>query len=586
MLILYIGKLALYGAFLCSIISTILQIKSKNSLYAHKAHILYASQITISLLCIICAFVTNDFSLKIVADHSHTVLPLIYKYTAIWGTNSGSLLLLNFLVLISAIFVRNFSRNSKLIFLIICFLLTSLIVNSSPFIKNTDLIQSGKGFNPLLQDIGIAIHPPILYFGNALQFIIFALHFDIKSKFNIMQINRISWCFLTLGLTLGSWWAYRELGWGGIWFWDPVENLSLLPWLASTALLHMRNTSPYSLSFKLACILGAFSFVISMSLIRLGLVDSVHSFANNSKQGFIFISVVLFFGILALKSIANSTQLLSSKKHLRPEYLMLSNSVLLLFTGIILLGSVIFAPIYQYYSQNKIELSSSFYTDSLTPLCVLLCVLIPFAYKNKIGFKFLFPALISFVLWVLFLTLYSFEPLASKVLLLTSINVIVYSIFYFKKRSILQFFGHIFLGVLLISVLMHYNCSKSKILNLNEKEYGHFGPYKVKIVSTNIYPHNNYIARETTVEIHTPKQKLFLKPEVRFFPVENMYTVESDIVNINLFDELYVTSGSIDNLVHTIEIKLQSKTKLIWISAFLLGITGLASYFKRRRNEI
>ncbi len=270
--------------------------------------------VLISFLGLIISFVNSDFSNELVYNHSHTTKPLFYKISGTWGNHEGSLLLwLLVLTLFIYIFLLK-SKNEKKEYKILTLLFQEIIIigffiflikTSNPFNYIFPIPKEGLGLNPILQDPALAVHPPILYLGYVGSSIIFSSvlaatclgYISKEWARHIKQWILVSWVFLTLGILLGSIWAYYELGWGGFWFWDPVENISLMPWLALTTLLHCILVLERKLIFtSWVVVLSISTFTLSMCgtfLVRSGILNSVHTFANDPDRG-LFILIFLF----------------------------------------------------------------------------------------------------------------------------------------------------------------------------------------------------------------------------------------------------------------------------------------------------
>ncbi|WP_088415168.1 heme lyase CcmF/NrfE family subunit [Wolbachia endosymbiont of Wuchereria bancrofti] len=277
--------------------------------------------ISVSMTILIYCHIINDFSLENVYYHSHTTKPLIYKICGVWGNKEGSMLLwtlvLTFYLFLMDIFIGDNSELKKVSLIIqglicFCFSLFTLL-KSNPFTKMPSIETDGLGFHPILQDIGLAIHPPILYLG----YLGFSVPFSLSIAGLITNIEGdiwakivrpwvlVSWSLLTLGISLGSWWAYRELGWGGFWFWDPVENVSLMPWLIAVALTHLllvvRN---FNILRNFAILLTLTTFILSVTgtfLVRSGILASVHTFADDPGYG---LYILALLGVITASSLA------------------------------------------------------------------------------------------------------------------------------------------------------------------------------------------------------------------------------------------------------------------------------------------
>ena len=318
-----IGLFSLTLAFVLSLSQSVAPIFASYSsfkeshIFTLRISLLGTIFILLSFLCLVLLFIVSDFSVALVAEHSHTSKPMIYKISGTWGNHEGSLLMW---ILILSIFSAGLALTQKKMPLaqksitlgvqgaITSAFLALCLFASNPFERLTNIPLNGNGLNPVLQDIGLALHPPTLYTGYvglslAFSFAVAALITNSVDR-NWARYMRvwvqIAWCALTPGIGLGSWWAYYELGWGGWWFWDPVENASLMPWLAATALLHSVIVVEKQEQLKswtvLLAITGFSLSLLGTFIVRSGLLTSVHSFASDPTRG-LFILGILFFSI-------------------------------------------------------------------------------------------------------------------------------------------------------------------------------------------------------------------------------------------------------------------------------------------------
>jgi len=321
--------------------------------------------VAFAFACLAYAFLTSDFSVEYVASHSHRELPDIYKFSAIWGAHEGSLLLWILLMAVWTVAVGRYSRALPAAFsarvigvlglLSVGFLLFTLLT-SNPFLRLVPAAVDGADLNPLLQDPGLAIHPPILYTGYVGFSVAFAFAIAAMLSGNLDQQwarwtrpwTTWAWLFLTVGIALGSWWAYYELGWGGWWFWDPVENASFMPWLIGTALIHSLAVTEKRGLFKswtLLLAISAFSLsLLGTFLVRSGILVSVHAFATDPTRG---IFILAFLGVViggALALYAWRAPSLDSNAGFRPlsreTFLLLNNVLLVIATTLILVGTL------------------------------------------------------------------------------------------------------------------------------------------------------------------------------------------------------------------------------------------------------
>ena len=272
----------------------------------------------LAFLALVVCYVTSDFSVATVYENSHSMMPLIYKITSVWGNHEGSMLLWVLILSLFGALVGSFGNNLPSLLKahvlavqawIACAFYLFILFTSNPFLRLTQPPFEGRDLNPILQDIGLAIHPPLLYLGYvgfsiAFSFAIAALiegRIDAAWARWVRPWTLAAWMFLTIGIAMGSYWAYYELGWGGFWFWDPVENASLMPWLAGTALLHsavvMEKRNALKIWTILLAILAFSLSLIGTFLVRSGVLTSVHTFANDPARGvFILAILVLFIG--------------------------------------------------------------------------------------------------------------------------------------------------------------------------------------------------------------------------------------------------------------------------------------------------
>jgi len=315
--------------------------------------------------CLVASFVANDFTLHYVAMNSNSALPTFYRVAAVWGAHEGSLLLWIFVLSIWTLAVAAFSRSLPTTFvarvlavlgLISAGFMSFTLATSNPFLRLIPAAADGNDLNPLLQDFALAVHPPILYTGYVGLSVAFAFACAAMLEGRLDQTwarwtrpwTTVAWMFLTVGIALGSWWAYYELGWGGWWFWDPVENASFMPWLAGTALIHSLAVTEKRGLFKswtlLLAIIG-FSFsLLGTFLVRSGVLTSVHAFATDPARG-LFVLAFLFVcigGALALYAWRAPKLASQSGFELwsRESFLLFNNILLISAAGLILIGTL------------------------------------------------------------------------------------------------------------------------------------------------------------------------------------------------------------------------------------------------------
>ena len=461
--------------------------------------------VVISFICLIISFVLSDFSNETVFNNSHTTKPLFYKIAGTWGNHEGSLLLwllvLTLFIFIFFLKTKNQPLKYKLLTLIfqqiiIIGFFLFLIETSNPFNYIYPMPEEGMGLNPILQDPALAIHPPILYLGYVGSSIIFssalaATYLNIVSKVWASHIKKwiiASWVFLTLGILLGSIWAYYELGWGGFWFWDPVENVSLMPWLALTTLLHcILVLEKKQVLTSWVIILSISTFTLSMCgtfLVRSGILNSVHTFANDPERGlfilvflFSLICVSLFIFFFFYKSSQNN---LNSFFWLSKETsIIINNWFMMYFLSVVLIGTIY--PIFlDVLSSQKISVGPPFYHKLIIPF------LIPFLIAMAIGPKLkwiksnivdkvylILLLIISIVLSFLIVKKFDFNLLLNTILVSSALYLFFITLreFFIKKYSnISQNIAHFGFSLLILSILFNNLFSSEIITNLKVGE--------------------------------------------------------------------------------------------------------------------
>jgi cytochrome c-type biogenesis protein CcmF len=519
MLLSIIGHYSLILGLCFSLVIIFLSIKNfKNSEYLN-TKILFSSffqviLVSLSFLCLVFSFVFSDFSNETVFNNSHTTKPLFYKISGTWGNHEGSLLLW---LLVLTLFIFLFLIKTKkqpvkykiltLLFqqIIIIGFFVFLIQTSNPFNYIYPTPDEGLGLNPILQDPALAIHPPILYLGYVGSSIIFssalaATCLNMISKKWASHIKKwvlISWVFLTLGIMLGSIWAYYELGWGGFWFWDPVENVSLMPWLALTTLLHcILVLEKKQVLTSWVIILSISTFTLSMCgtfLVRSGILNSVHTFANDPGRG-LFILVFLFSLILISlfvffffhKSTQNE---LNNFSWLSKETsIIINNWFMMYFLSVVLIGTVY--PIFlDVLSSQKISVGPPFYHKLIVPF------LIPFLLAMAIGpklkwvksnlddkFSMILLLIISVLISFFILKIFEANFLINTILIssATYLFFISFRDFFIKKfNNISQNIAHFGFSLLILSILFNSLFSSEIITNLKVGET--FDDSKTKI---------------------------------------------------------------------------------------------------------
>ena len=558
----------------------------------------------------------SDFSNLIVYNNSHTTKPLFYKISGVWGNHEGSLLLWLF-VLTSFLFfyvltskkLDNRYRYLTTIFqqFIIFGFLLFIIFTSNPFEYLFPIPSEGLGLNPILQDPALAIHPPILYLGYVGTSLIFsaALAAMICKKIDSMWASHIkkwvfiSWIFLTLGIMLGSVWAYYELGWGGFWFWDPVENVSLMPWFCLTALLHtIIVLEKRSFLKNWTVVLSIATFSLSMSgtfLVRSGILNSIHTFANDPTRG-TFILIFLF--ILTLLAITIFFVYSSNEKNNPNDYSWLSketavlvnNWFMMYFLSVVLIGTVY--PIFlEVFTNEKISVGPPFFQKLIIPFLVPFLIFMSFGPRlkwikgnlGKINYTQLLVFIIAIIIGVLIVKKSEIKYLFSTILISAAIFLLLISISDFFKKQIQypQKVSHFAFSVLILSILINGVISKEFNSNMKVGDEKIFMDKVIKFKSINLEKEKNYqLLRGNFEIINSSNQIINFSPEIRIYDQPVVSTSEADI-RTNLFNDNFMVFSLINN-EEIFNVRYQYKPLMmwIWISLIVLALGGALAVFK------
>ena len=618
-----IGSYSLFFGLGCSIFIIFFSIKNFKNSSSFDSKILSFSLlqllfVIVSFIGLILSFIISDFSNETVFNHSHTTKPLFYKISGTWGNHEGSLLLwLLVLTLFISIFLlntKNLLKNYRILTLlyqqiIIIGFFIFIIKTSNPFNYIYPEPDEGLGLNPILQDPALAIHPPILYLGYVGSSIIFssalaAMSLNWVSKEWAKHIKKwilTSWIFLTFGILLGSIWAYYELGWGGFWFWDPVENVSLMPWLALTTLFHcVLVLEKKSILTSWVIILSITTFTLSMCgtfLVRSGILNSVHTFANDPERGvfiliflfsLIFLALFIFFFFYRAENKKVSSFFWLSKE----TAILVNNWFMMYFLSVVLIGTIY--PIFlDVISSQQISVGPPFYHKLIVPF------LIPFLLAMAIGpnlnwiksdlknkfYLFLF-LLISLVLSSLIIIYLKIDFLINTVLIssafylffITTRDFIVH-----KFQNLAQNVSHFGFSLFILSVLFNNIFSSEIITNLKVGETFKSKDAIIFFEKITKKKEQNFEAITGKFSITNSKNiEQILNPELRIYNQPNIVTSEADI-KINLLSDKFMTMNLVQNQNY-FNIRYQHKPFMIWIwaSIFIISFGGLISIFKRR----
>ncbi len=571
--------------------------------------------------------ITDNFSVAYIASHSNSDLPTFYKISSIWSAHEGSMFLwILFLAAWGFLFNRSVDNEVALkplsigiISIVLVGFLSFLLLTSNPF--ETVLPfgpPNGADINPVLQDPALAIHPPTLYLGYVGFVIPFAcaLAFLINGNTEINWEELVrkwsvsAWIFLTLGITLGSWWAYYELGWGGYWFWDPVENVALMPWLAATAFLHSISVSVKSSNLRIWTILLSIS-VFSLSLfgafiVRSGIIDSVHSFANDPQRGLyllafigtiIFISMVLFVIRLPVIRSAGSIKAFSKESFISINNILFGSLVFSIMLG------VTYPLVYEFLFDQKISVGAPFYNAIFIPIVVIASIFLFFSIDSKwqrtVKMKFfagptsfsVILAVISVVLCIYFFNTESFTIIASLfagfLIIHRYIIEIASSIFSKKYINPFSVLAHFSLGLLIVSIAFNSMLSTERAINIKINESESYMDLNIFFKDISLVNKSNHDAIKANFLIEDSFSNSFsLSPEKRKYFTRGQITTETAIYVTPLRD-IYLTIGDqLEDGSWIVNIQINYLIRWIWISAVLMSFAGLMLIFSKQRQKI
>jgi cytochrome c-type biogenesis protein CcmF len=578
-------------------------------------------------------FLNNDFSVNYVASNSSIALPWFYKLCAVWGGHEGSMLLwvfiLSFWMLAVSFCSKGMDSHFRTKVLVILGWLSIglflfLLMTSNPFTRQFSMQLQGRDLNPLLQDPGFLFHPPMLYMGY--------VGFSVSFAFAIAALwsgklestwakwarpwTLAAWCCLTAGITLGSWWAYRELGWGGWWFWDPVENASFMPWLAGTALLHSLAVSEQREQFRAWTVLLAIT-VFSLSLIgtflvRSGVLTSVHAFAVDPQRGFFILGFLLLviggslllFGLRAKTLKTRSPHAFISKE----SALLLNNLLLIVIMLSILLGTV-YPLLIDGLGLGKLSVGAPYFNSIFVPLMLLLLFIMGIGIHinwkkdsfTDIAKRLLIPALMALILSLLLLVLLSEHLYINACLGLTLAFWIILStlklvIARLKQRGLLglrqAFWGmvlaHIGVAVTVIGIVVSNSYGIQDDVRMAPGDKTVVAGYSIAFIKEQKLKGPNYQSTQAQFEITKAKKELssqkshIIYPEKRIYDVGQMALTESAI-DVNLFRDLYIALGEpLGEKAWSVRIYYKPFVRWIWGGGFFILLGGLLALGDRR----
>ncbi len=588
----------------------------------------------ISFAMLAHAFVTDDFSVALVASHSNSLLPPAFKFSALWGNHEGSLLLWVLTLSLWTAAVALFSRQLPLTvlarvlsvmgFVAVGFLLFSLLT-SNPFARTLPGIPAdGSDLNPLLQDIGLVIHPPILYMGYvglsvAFAFAIAALlagRLDASWARWSRPWTNTAWAFLSVGIMLGSWWAYYELGWGGWWFWDPVENASFMPWLAATALVHSLAVTEKRGVFKSwTVLLAIFAFSLSLLgtfLVRSGVLTSVHAFATDPARGLfilVFLAIVIGGSLTLYALRAPAVQSRISFAWVSRECLILVNNVVFLVATLTVLFGTLFPLLMDALGQGKYSVGPPYFNAVFVPL---MAVLMPFMGLGPVSrwkqdklqrwrAELLLPAVAALVIGLLFPWVYGddFNLAVMLVVILASWLMLGLARDVWGRTRNARSFGagvtrltpsycgmllaHLGIGVCALGLVLTTQYAVEKDLKMVPGQSEEVAGYRFEFNELVVVRGPNFMAEEGRFTVYQGDDLIArMAPQKRRYLASGQTMTEAAI-DAGLFRDIFIAMGDpVGDNGWAIRLHYKPFVRWIWGGAILMGLGGLLTVADKR----
>jgi cytochrome c-type biogenesis protein CcmF len=580
------------------------------------------------------AFVTSDFSLKIVVENSHTAKPMIYKVSGVWGNHEGSMLLWVLILALfgasAAVFGGNLPDSLRARVLAVqgsigVAFIAFILFTSNPFLRMVRPPMNGEDLNPLLQDPGLAFHPPFLYLGYvglsmSFSFAVAALiegRVDAAWARWVRPWTLAAWVFLTIGIALGSWWAYYELGWGGFWFWDPVENASFMPWLIAAALLHSaivveKREALKSWTILLAILAFGFS-LIGTFIVRSGVLTSVHAFANDPERGvFILIILGVFMGgaLTLYAARAGAMEAKGVFAMVSRESALLLNNILLAVAAFVVFVGTLWPLVAELLFGRKLSVGAPFFDAAFTPFMVALAVVLPLgavlpwkrarlgtaarplgpalalavafgglAFAMQTGHSALGPVGAALAVWLVAGALTDLwlragrGDLAGKLQRLSRL----------PRADWGKLFAHSGLGITIFGVAAMTAWSVEDIRVASVGETFEVAGYQIALNDVSRSEGPNYITTMADMSVFRGKREVArLYPEKRVYPVAQMPTTEAAIANGVLRDIYLVIGDPQDGGGWAVRTYVKPFANWIWAGAIIMALGGVLSLTDRR----
>ncbi|MEC8881832.1 MAG: cytochrome c-type biogenesis CcmF C-terminal domain-containing protein [Pseudomonadota bacterium] len=575
--------------------------------------------ITVAFVILFFAFMTNDFSVKYVWANGSRVLPTLYKLSNIWGGHEGSWLLWMAISmyysksLLHKINGHGVEEKFDVIGLSAMLALYGIyaLVASNPFVRIMPIAPAdGMDLNPLLQDPGFIIHPPCLYMGECGLLVTFILAWNLLMTKNEYFESKIyqwltvwglwSWGWLTIGITIGSWWAYRELGWGGFWFWDPVENAALMPWLCVTALTHAVKIKSNSKK-AWVCVTGLSAFVLSLFgsfITRSGILVSVHSFATDRLHGIL----LLLMCVLAcwpmkkvLESSIHKSKLKIVENKSREAYLIIQNKIMLGICFVVWFGTM-YPVLIEYVFNNKISVGAGYFQTALMPMFLVLLWFLDQSStrkrsKGKNAIMIAGSVIITLIAnWFFCAKVREIE--VQSILFVGYISYVLLGQILSKMRKQwnknMHILSHCIWLLMAISIYINQTYGVEKIIELEKGKVVNTGDIEIQLEKVNEIQTTQGLTEQLLIKLKTRESEHILSPEIRQYVTRQIVKTKAAIGSQLMYD-VYVVMSKNSASAYTARVYIKPLQSVFWFSGIMLGAIGLAISFapnERSRKEI
>ncbi len=587
-----------------------------------------------SFVALLGAFMTSDFSLALVADNSHSTKPMLYKFAGTWGNHEGSMLMWVTILALFGAAVALYSQKMPPALrarvlavqgLVGFAFYAFIILTSNPFWRLAVPPADGSGLNPILQDPGLAFHPPFLYLGYVGLSVTFSFaiaglldgRVDAAWARFVRPWTLAAWIFLTIGIALGSWWAYYELGWGGYWFWDPVENASLMPWLISVALLHSaivveKRDTLKSWTILLAIIGFSFS-LIGTFIVRSGLLTSVHSFASDPTRGMFILGIILMTIIIGFGLFAWRAPKLTASGAFAPvsreSGIVINNLLLCVSCAVVFIGTM-WPLVAEMLTGTKLSVGAPFFDASFTPFFIMLAILLPigasiswkrgklapiirlfaiigslalglaiFVGLQQTSFGVLAPIAVWLFAWVTFGTLHEiYQRCATG----GGANIFWSRLLGIRRSEWGKYIAHIGFGIMILGVGILRAYEFEDVRSISAPSTFEAAGFDISFDGVEIGKGPNYLYQRGEFTLSKNGKVIKLFPENRKFLVEGMPTTETAIAHHQLGDLYMVIREGQEEGKWSVYFYVKPLVNLLWIGALMMALGGALSLFDRR----